>query len=47
MLAAGTPERVVRLWDPRVGETSVGKLVGHTDCVKSVVVSDDGRYVSL
>jgi len=46
VLAAGTPERVVRLWDPRVGEQSVGKLVGHSDCVRSIVLSDDGRYVS-
>lgn len=46
MLAAGTPERVVRLWDPRAGDQSVGKLVGHNDCVRSIVLSEDGRYVS-
>lgn len=46
VLAAGTPERVVRLWDPRAGDQSVGKLVGHNDCVRSIVVSEDGRYVS-
>ncbi|KAK4684516.1 WD repeat-containing protein 48, partial [Tremellales sp. Uapishka_1] len=45
ILAAGTPERVVRLWDPRVGDKSMGKLVGHSDCVRSIVVSDDGRYM--
>ena len=45
ILAAGTPERVVRLWDPRVGDRSIAKLIGHSDCVRSVVVSEDGRYV--
>ncbi|ORX37083.1 hypothetical protein BD324DRAFT_624711 [Kockovaella imperatae] len=44
-LAAGTPEQVVRLWDPRVGDQSIGKLVGHSDCVRSIIVSDDGRYM--
>jgi WD repeat-containing protein 48 len=47
VLAAGTPERVVRLWDPRAGDQSVGKLVGHNDCVRSIVLSEDGRYVSV
>ena len=46
VLAAGTPERVVRLWDPRVGDQSIGKLIGHSDCVRSVIVSEDGRYVN-
>ena len=45
MLAAGTPERVVRLWDPRVGDKSIGKLIGHSDCVRAVVMSDDGRHM--
>jgi WD repeat-containing protein 48 len=44
-LAAGTPERVVRLWDPRAGDRSVTKLVGHTECVRSILLSDDGRYM--
>ncbi|KAL7424477.1 hypothetical protein Q5752_000161 [Cryptotrichosporon argae] len=44
-LAAGTPERVVRLWDPRSGDKSIGKLVGHSDCVRTVIVSEDGRYI--
>ncbi|OCF44317.1 hypothetical protein I317_01762 [Kwoniella heveanensis CBS 569] len=45
VLAAGTPERVVRLWDPRAGDRSIGKLVGHTDCVRSIIFSEDGRYM--
>ncbi|KAF8321362.1 hypothetical protein DL93DRAFT_2093982 [Clavulina sp. PMI_390] len=44
LLASGSPERVVRLWDPRAGK-KVGKLVGHTDNIRSVLVSADGRYV--
>ncbi|WWD05216.1 hypothetical protein V865_003289 [Kwoniella europaea PYCC6329] len=45
VLAAGTPERVVRLWDPRAGDHSIGKLIGHTDCVRSIIFSEDGRYM--
>jgi len=45
ILAAGTPERVVRLWDPRAGDRNVTKLVGHTECVRSIIISDDGRYM--
>jgi hypothetical protein len=50
LVASGTPERVIRLWDPRVavqgGKSSAGQLVGHTDNVKALVMSEDGRYVS-
>jgi WD repeat-containing protein 48 len=45
ILAAGTPERVVRLWDPRVGDKTIAKLVGHSDCVRSVIVSEDGKHM--
>lgn len=45
LLASGSPERVVRLWDPRAGK-KVGKLVGHTDNIRSVLLSEDGKYVS-
>lgn len=45
MLAAGTPERVIRMWDPRVGEKAIGKLIGHSDCVRSIVMSHDGKYM--
>ena len=45
VLAAGTPERVVRLWDPRVGDKSIARLVGHSECVRSILISDDGRYM--
>lgn len=45
VLAAGTPERVIRLWDPRVGEKTIGKLIGHSDCVRSIVMSEDGKHM--
>lgn len=44
-IASGSPERVIRLWDPRSGKRT-GKLVGHTDNIRSILVSEDGRYVS-
>lgn len=48
VIASGSPERVVRLWDPRAGSRhSGGKLVGHTDNIRSILVSDDARYVSI
>ena len=34
---------VVRMWDPR---KRIPKLVGHTDIIRSVLISDDARYVS-
>jgi WD repeat-containing protein 48 len=44
VLAGGTPERVVRTWDPRSGKR-IASLIGHTDNIRSLVVSDDGRYL--
>jgi WD40 repeat protein len=44
-IASGSPERVVRLWDPRSGKRA-GKLVGHTDNIRAILISDDARYVS-
>ncbi|KAF9003076.1 hypothetical protein BDQ17DRAFT_1306080 [Cyathus striatus] len=43
-IASGSPERVVRLWDPRAGRRT-GKLVGHTDNIRAVLVSEDGKYL--
>jgi WD repeat-containing protein 48 len=44
-IASGSPERVIRLWDPRTGKRT-GKLVGHTDNIRAILLSEDGRYVS-
>ncbi len=45
IIASGSPERVIRLWDPRSGKRT-GKLVGHTDNIRSILISEDSRYVS-
>ncbi|KAI9006960.1 hypothetical protein DFJ74DRAFT_690074 [Hyaloraphidium curvatum] len=46
ILVSGSPERVVRVWDPRSPNTRhVLKLNGHTDNVRSVLVSADGKWV--
>ncbi|KAM6499033.1 hypothetical protein JOM56_004541 [Amanita muscaria] len=44
IIASGSPERVVRLWDPRAGKRT-GKLVGHTDNIRAILVSEDCRYL--
>ena len=44
VIASGSPERVVRLWDPRSGKR-VSKLVGHTDNIRTILISEDARYV--
>ncbi|KAG8931408.1 hypothetical protein FRC01_001355 [Tulasnella sp. 417] len=44
VIAAGSPERVIRIWDPRSGQR-VSKLVGHTDNIRALLLSDDGKYV--
>ncbi|KAF8901320.1 hypothetical protein CPB84DRAFT_1747077 [Gymnopilus junonius] len=43
-IASGGPERVVRLWDLRSGRR-VAKLVGHTDNIRAILVSEDSRYL--
>jgi len=42
ILASGGPEKVVRIWDPKSGKR-ITKFVGHTDNVRSILLSDDGR----
>jgi WD repeat-containing protein 48 len=44
MIVSGGPERVVRMWDPRAGKR-IGKLVGHTDNIRAILVSEDSRWV--
>ncbi|KAJ2891924.1 hypothetical protein MKZ38_010550 [Zalerion maritima] len=44
VIASGSPESTVRLWDPRTGK-EVTKFVGHTDVLRSVLISDAGDTV--
>ncbi|KAF9227880.1 WD40 repeat-like protein [Gyrodon lividus] len=43
-IASGSPERVIRMWDPRSGKRT-GKLVGHTDNIRAILISEDARYL--
>ncbi|GAA5883735.1 hypothetical protein JCM3774_001666 [Rhodotorula dairenensis] len=44
LVAAGSPERVVRVWDPR-SRKQVSRLGGHTDNVRAVLLADDGKWL--
>ncbi|SNX83705.1 uncharacterized protein MEPE_02412 [Melanopsichium pennsylvanicum] len=44
VIAAGSPEQHVKVWDPRSGR-KCAELVGHTDNVRAVLVSEDGRFL--
>ncbi|KAI8069275.1 WD40-repeat-containing domain protein [Gongronella butleri] len=44
LLVTGSPEKVVRVWDPRSGKR-ISKLTGHTDNIRALLISDDGQYV--
>ncbi|TPX32848.1 hypothetical protein SmJEL517_g04124 [Synchytrium microbalum] len=44
ILVSGSPEKLVRIWDPRSNKR-VLKLTGHRDNIRSVLVSEDGRWV--
>ena len=45
VIASGSPERVIRMWDPRSGKR-IAKLVGHTDNIRAILISEDAKYVS-
>jgi WD repeat-containing protein 48 len=46
MVASGSPEQTVNVWDPRMGGAKrIAKLVGHTDNVRSLLLSEDGRFL--
>jgi WD40 repeat protein len=44
IIASGGPESIVRLWDSRTTEP-ICKFVGHTDNIRSILISDDGDWV--
>ena len=46
MLASGSFDRMVRLWDVSTGQLAVEPLVGHTDWVRSVAFNPDGTILA-
>jgi WD repeat-containing protein 48 len=44
VLCSGGPESTVRVWDSRTGKR-ITKLVGHTDNIRDVLVSQDGNTI--
>ncbi|CDO72560.1 hypothetical protein BN946_scf184983.g43 [Trametes cinnabarina] len=44
IIASGSPERVIRMWDPRSGKR-IAKLVGHTDNIRAILISEDAKYL--
>ncbi|KAK5687495.1 hypothetical protein LTS10_001633 [Elasticomyces elasticus] len=44
VLASGGPESTVRVWDARSGKR-ITKLVGHTDNIRDLLVSQDGSTI--
>ena len=44
LLASGSPENCVRIWDPRSG-LKVMKLKGHTHNIRALILNSDGTQV--
>ncbi|CAO3698779.1 unnamed protein product [Rhizopus stolonifer] len=44
LIASGSPEKVIRLWDPKSGKR-IGKLTGHTDNIRALLMSEDGKHI--
>ncbi|KAF9975992.1 hypothetical protein BGZ73_000157 [Actinomortierella ambigua] len=44
ILATGSPEKVIRVWDPRSGKR-VTKFTGHTDNIRALLVSESGDTI--
>ncbi|KAI9728169.1 MAG: hypothetical protein M1828_004630 [Chrysothrix sp. TS-e1954] len=44
LIASGGPESIVKLWDSRTGKM-ISKFVGHTDNIRSILISRDNDMV--
>ncbi|KAJ3074715.1 hypothetical protein HDU98_010509, partial [Podochytrium sp. JEL0797] len=44
VIVSGSPDKIVRVWDPRSGKEAIG-LTGHRDNIRGLLVSDDGKWV--
>ncbi|GAA95727.1 hypothetical protein E5Q_02384 [Mixia osmundae IAM 14324] len=44
VLATGSPVKVIQIWDPRAG-SQIARLVGHSDNVRALLISDDAKLV--
>lgn len=46
LLASGSPENCIRIWDPRTCQKAM-KLKGHTHNIRSIILNSDGTQVNL
>ena len=46
VLASGSPENCIRLWDPRTCAKSM-KLKGHTHNIRYLILDKDGTHVNF
>ncbi|KAG0208294.1 hypothetical protein BGX28_000686 [Mortierella sp. GBA30] len=44
VLATGSPEKIVRVWDPRSGQR-ITKFAGHTDNIRALLISESGDTI--
>ncbi|KAG0055558.1 hypothetical protein BGZ83_008169 [Gryganskiella cystojenkinii] len=44
VLATGSPEKIIRVWDPRSGQR-ITKFAGHTDNIRALLVSESGDTI--
>ncbi|KAF9583033.1 hypothetical protein BGW38_010379 [Lunasporangiospora selenospora] len=44
VLATGSPEKVIRVWDPRSGQR-ITKFAGHTDNIRAILISENGDTI--